>query len=77
METFADKVRNGHMARFDPMLEERGGWVAGEGPKVDAVMSDDVIEVLATRSQEIYSIPLRNKLVRSSQQTLRGTLVGS
>ena len=41
------------MARFDPMLEERGGWVAGEGPKVDAVMSDVVIEVLAEASNQI------------------------
>ena len=35
------------------MLEERGGWVAGEGPKGDAVMSEAVIEVLAEASKQI------------------------
>ena len=35
------------------MLEERGGWVAGEGPKGDAVMSEAVIEVLAEASNQI------------------------
>ena len=52
MESFADKVKNGHMASFDPMLEERGGWVAGEGSKGDVVMSEAVIEVLAEASNQ-------------------------
>ena len=40
METFADKVRNGYMARFDPMLEERVGWATGEVPKCDVEMTE-------------------------------------
>ena len=35
------------------MLEERGGWVAGEGPKGDTVMLEAVIEVLAKASKQI------------------------
>jgi len=53
METFATKVRYGGEPRFDPMLEERGGWVAGEGPKGDTVMSEAIIEVLAEASKQI------------------------
>ena len=53
METFAAKVWYGGEPRFDPMLEERGGWVTGEGPKGDAVMTEAVIEVLAEASQQI------------------------
>ena len=53
METFAAKVRYGGEPRFDPMLEERGGWATGEGPKGDTVMSEAVIEVLAEASKQI------------------------
>lgn len=51
METFADKVILGGGSRFDPMLEERGGWAAGEAPKQDEDMMDVVIEVMAEASQ--------------------------
>lgn len=47
METFADKVRFGGGLRFDPLLKERGGGIAGEDPKRDEVMTEAVIEVLA------------------------------
>ena len=30
MESFASKVQFGNASRFDPMMEERGGWIAGE-----------------------------------------------
>lgn len=43
METFASKVRFGSGPRFDPMLEEKGGWVAGEGPRHDVEMGEAVI----------------------------------
>jgi len=35
------------------MLEERGGWAAGEGPKIDTEMTEAVIEVLAEASKQI------------------------
>ena len=47
METFAYKVRYGGGWRFDPMLEERGGWTSGEAQCHDVDMPDAVIEVLA------------------------------
>ena len=50
METFAEKVRIGGGERFDPMLEERGGWVTGEDPKRDEEMAEAVIEELAQAS---------------------------
>lgn len=53
METFAAKVRYGGEPRFDPMMEERGRWVAEEGPKGDTVLSEAVIEVLAEASKQI------------------------
>ena len=48
--TFAEKVRSGGGVRFDPMLEEKGGWVAGEDPRKDEEMADAVIEELAQAS---------------------------
>lgn len=47
MKTFASKVQYGSGPSFDPMLEERGGWVTGEGPKCDVEMMEAVIEVMA------------------------------
>lgn len=47
VESFAAKVRFGNGSRFDPMLEARGGWIAGEARRVDLETTDDVIEVLA------------------------------
>ena len=52
MEAFASKVRFGSGPRFDPMLEEKGGWVAGEGPRQDVEMAEAVIEILAEASQQ-------------------------
>ena len=40
-------MRFGNGPRFDPLLEERGGWISGDVPKHDVVMIDAVIEVLA------------------------------
>ena len=34
METFASKIRYGGEPRFNPMLEERGGWATGEGARI-------------------------------------------
>jgi hypothetical protein len=53
MGTFAAKVGYGGEPRFNPMLEERGGWAVDEGPKCDTVMSEAVIEVLAEASKHI------------------------
>ena len=54
METFAQKVRYGGGGRFDPMLEEKGGWVAGEDPKRDEEMAEAVMEVLAQASDHVH-----------------------
>lgn len=53
METFAAKVRYGSGPIFDQLLEERGGWIAGEAQKHDTEMADIVIEVMAAISQPI------------------------
>ena len=53
MESFASKVRYGNASRFDPMMEERGGWIAGEAPRHDIKMEDAVIEGLVEASQRI------------------------
>ena len=53
METFAAKVRYGAGTRFDPMMEERAGWIAGESHRQDAEMPDVVIEVLANANHWI------------------------
>lgn len=47
MESFAAKVRFGSGPRFDPMMEERGGWIAGEAHRYDSEMTDAIIEVMA------------------------------
>lgn len=51
MELFATKVRYGSMTRFDPMLEENGGWISSEVPRHNTKMSDVVIEVMAKASK--------------------------
>jgi hypothetical protein len=53
METFAAKVRNGIGSRFDPMMEERGRWKAGEAQQQDVVMPDAVIELMAEANNQI------------------------
>ena len=53
MGSFASKVRYGNAPRFDPMMEERGGWIAGEARRQDVEMEDVVIEGLAAASQQI------------------------
>ena len=53
METFAKKIRHGSGPRFDPLLEERGRWIAGEAQKHDIEMADDVIGVMAQANQQI------------------------
>lgn len=53
METFAKKIRYGSGPRLNPLLEERGGWIAGEAQKHDTEMADSVIEVMAEASQQI------------------------
>lgn len=47
MESFAAKVQYGYVPRFDPMMEERGGWISGETRRQDVEMEDAVIEGLA------------------------------
>lgn len=73
METFATKVRYGGEPRFDPMLEERGGWATGEGPKGDAVMTEAVIEVLAEASQQISGDQL-NPFKEQAGEVLPGNM---
>jgi hypothetical protein len=53
MESFAAKVRYGSGTRFDPMMEEKGGWIAGEAHRRDEEMPDAVIEVLAEANQRL------------------------
>ena len=53
MESFAAKVRFGNAPRFDPMMEERGGWIAGEAPRQDIEMEDAVIEGLSKARHQI------------------------
>jgi hypothetical protein len=63
----------GGKPRFDPMLEERGGWVAGEGPKGDTEMSEAVIEVLAEASKQISENQL-NPFKEQAGEILPGNL---
>ena len=53
MESFAAKVRHGSGPRFDPLLEERGGWIAGEARGHDVEMAEAVMEALVEASQQI------------------------
>ena len=53
METFAAKVKYRSGPRFDPLLEEMGGWIAGEAQKYDTEMADVVIEIMAKACQPI------------------------
>ena len=53
MESFASKVRYGNAPRFDPMMEERGGWIVGEAPRQDIEMEEAVIEGLAEANHQI------------------------
>lgn len=50
-----DKVRNGGGTRFDPMLEERGGWITGEAQQNDSDMTEAVIGIMAEASDQIGS----------------------
>ena len=52
MESFATKVRYGCAPRFDPMMEEKGGWIAGEARRTDVEMEDAVVEGMAEASQQ-------------------------
>ena len=54
MESFASKVWYGYAPRFDPMMEERGGWIAGEAQRQDIEMKDAVIEGLAEASHQTF-----------------------
>lgn len=54
MATFADTVRFGGGMRFDPMMEEKRGWIAGEDLERDEEMTEVVIEALAEVSQQIW-----------------------
>lgn len=53
MDSFAAKVRFGNGPRFDPMMEERGGWIAREAPRQDIEMEEAVIEGLAEARHQI------------------------
>ena len=48
METFVVEPCYGSGPRFDPMMEERKGWIIGEVPRNDV---EDMIEVLAEASK--------------------------
>lgn len=47
MEFFMAKVRYGGGERFDPMMDERGGWIASEKPRQDAKMEEAMIKNMA------------------------------
>ena len=51
MESLAAKVRYGSGPRFDPLLEEKGGWIVGEAREQDVEMTEEVIEALVEASQ--------------------------
>lgn len=52
MKTFVAEVRYGNGSRFDPILEERGGWIAGEAQKLNVEMTDAMIEVMAVANNQ-------------------------
>lgn len=45
-------MRNGGGNRFNPMLEEKDGWITGERLRQDEEMTDAVIEVMAEVTQQ-------------------------
>lgn len=47
METFVAKMCFGGGPRFDPLMEEKGGWIVREAQQHDVEMADVVIEVKA------------------------------
>lgn len=47
METFVAKVKYMSGPRFDPLLEENGGWISGEAPAANVEMMEVVIESMA------------------------------
>lgn len=51
MESFANNVNVGGGVRFDPFLEEKGGWIYREAPKHDVKMVDAIIWVMVEASQ--------------------------
>lgn len=53
METFAEKVKSGGGTRFDPLLEEKGGWISGEAPGQDEEMVDAVLGAMAEASNQV------------------------
>jgi hypothetical protein len=64
--------------RFDPMLEERGGWVAGEGLKGDTMMSEVSLRYWLkpiSRFHETNLIHLKSNMVRYYPRILKETLV--
>ena len=68
MGTFASNVRDGDVERFDPSLEEKGGWILGEAPKHNMEMTNAVICVLMEANQHAIKVPstlLGHKLMRS------------
>lgn len=52
METFAAKVKYGGETRFDPLLEERWGWIAGETCMQDSEIMEVVLENMAQVSEK-------------------------
>ena len=51
--SFAEKVRSGGGTRFDPMMEKKGGWIAGEAQRHDIEMPEAVIGALADANNQI------------------------
>ena len=71
-ETFADKVRAGGGMRFDPMLEEKGGWIAGEAQRHDIEMAEANDQI----DEGVLNL-FRGFMVRTFLRIWKGTLVGS
>ena len=79
MECFAAQVRFGNAPHFDPIMEERGGWIAGEAPQQDIEMEDAVIEGLAEARHQISKgvlNPFKGYSGRYFQQIWKEVLVG-
>lgn len=51
MELLAEKVRYGSGARYDLLMEEKGGWILGEAPKQDVEMIEEMLEVMEKASK--------------------------
>ena len=67
MEMFAEKVRYGNGPRFDPLMEEKGGWISGEAPRQDMEMIKVVMEVMEEANKQILKAYLNLFKIQSGE----------